>query len=222
MLSSIQHQIDQIYGLDLGVAVEDFLITEETCYQLGARVCEGSVLVRQGFAAEEVQLGVYIDESSLARLREIDLKKSMTTRDFEVLLTAIEEVSHFAYLCFSARLDRMVSELELELQAEVDKFITSSLILISRSGGCLPLDFLDRLFDDFVIRRELDAISRERYLAATSLASRYCSHLVRTFFTPSKRQASSLQLKEMLVELRYFYRLSQPGKISRIHQMVYA
>ncbi len=222
VLSSILHHIDRIYGLDLGVAVEDFLITGETCYRLGARVREGSVLVQQGSEKEEVQLGVYIDESSLTRLREIDLRKSMTPRDFAVLLTAIEEVSHFAYLCFSADRDRTVSELELELQAEVDKFITSSLILASRSGGRVPLDILDRLFDDFVVRSDLDAPHRERYLAASSLASRYCAHLVRTFFTPSHGLDGSPRLGEMLVELRRFYRLSQPGKIGRIHQTVYA
>ena len=75
-------------------------------------------------------------------------------------------------------------------------------------------DILDRMFGDFEIRPGLDSERRERYAAASSLASRYCSYL-----QASLRNGD--RLAPILPELRRFYRMSQPGKIRRIHHLVY-
>ncbi len=215
MLDSILHHIDRVYVLDLNVDIRDFLVSRETCARLGADPDRGSVLVRES-GGEEIELGLYIGKDDLERLSEVDwVSSSMSSSEFELLLLCIEEVSHFAYLAFSASREKQVTELELELQAEVDKFVTFALLSASRRGGRDPRGLLDRMFSDFVLRPELDAEERERYAAASSLASRYCSYVVQTAlegdsgFTP------------LLAELRSFYRLSQRGKIGRIHQLVY-
>ncbi len=215
MLDSILHHIDRVYVLDLNVDIRDFLVSRDTCARLGADPSRGSVLVRQD-RDEEVELGLYIGEAELERLREVDMASTpMPAASFELLLLAIEEVSHFAYLAFSASREKPVTELELELQAEVDKYVTFALLHASRNEGRVPKDLLDRLFSDFVVRADLDAERRERYLAASSLASRYCSTVVQEAFE------SKYGLVPLLAELRSFYRLSQRGKISRIHDVVY-
>lgn len=214
MLESILSHIDRIYGLELDVDIRDFLITEDLCARFGADPRHSKVLVRQDEVREELELGVYIDEEKLGRLREIDLSSSMTSESFDSLVTAIEEVSHFAYLLFSAGRKRAVTELELELQAEVDKFVTATMLLASRNRGRVPKNLLDRLFGDFEIRSDLDARKRERYEAATSLASRYCSYFVQAALSRDRFQ-------RVLPELRSFYRLTQRGKIGRIHNLVY-
>jgi hypothetical protein len=215
MLDSILHHIDRVYVLDLNVDIRDFLVSRETCARLGADPSRGSVLVKEG-GDEGIELGLYIGEEDLERLTEVDLASSpMPASSFELLLLAIEEVSHFAYLAFSASRERRVTELELELQAEVDKFVTFALLHASRNRGRVPNDLLDRMFSDFSLRPDLDCERRERYTAASSLASRYCSYVVQ----------SSLErdcgLAPLLAELRSFYRLSQRGKIGRIHDLVY-
>jgi hypothetical protein len=139
----------------------------------------------------------------------------MAPASLELLLLAIEEVSHFAYLAFSASREKRVTELELELQAEVDKYVTFALLYASENGGRVPRDLLDRLFSDFAVRADLDRERRERYLAASSLASRYCSAVVQDALE------SERGLGPLLAELRSFYRLGQRGKISRIHDVVY-
>jgi len=215
VLESILHHIDRLYRLDLKVDIRDYVVSGDDCSRWGGDPSRGSVLVKQG-AEEELELGLYIGDENLERLTEVDLSLKMSPASFEVLLLAIEEVSHFAYLLFSASREKRVTELELELQAEVDKFVTSVIMLATRNHGRVPLDLLDRLFSDFEPRSDLDVESRERYAAASSLASRYCSYLVQATL------ARERGLSALLPELRSFYRLSQPGKIGRIHNIVYS
>ena len=89
------------------------------------------------------------------------------------------------------------------------------MITASQNGGRVPADLLDRVFKGFELREDLDGPKRDRYRAASSLASRYCSHLVRRF-------REQTRLSELLPELRSFYRLSQGGKIGRSHHAIYA
>lgn len=214
MLDSILRQIDRVYDLDLGVDVRDFLVSRETCERMGADPGEGSVLVQQR-GEEELELGLYLGEEHLERLRKLELSPSLSPAAFELLLLAIEEVSHLAYLLYSASRDKSVTQLELELQAEVDKFVTFALLHASRNRGRVPVNLLDRLFGDFQLRAGLDAEKRERYSAASSLASRYC------FYVVQEPLVNDEGLHRLLPELRSFYRMSQPGKIGRIHRLVY-
>jgi hypothetical protein len=217
MLDSILRQLDRVYELDLQVDIRDFLVSGETCRRLGAEPNRGSILVKQdGAAGDELQIGVYLREEDLHRLSEVDLAAApMAPASFELLLLAIEEVSHFAYLAFSASRGKRVTELELELQAEVDKFVTFSLLHASRNQGRVPRNLLERMFSDFTLGPELDSDQRERYEAASSLASRYCSHVL----SPTLEREA--RFGPLLLELRSFYRLSQRGKIDRIHRVVY-
>lgn len=214
MLSSILQHIDRIYDLELGLDIHDFLVDAETCARLGHSSARASVLVREHHARDELELGVYIGDAELERLSKIDLTAHIHPGSFELLVTAIEEVSHFAYLSFCASREKRVTQLELELQAEVDKFITATLLVASQNRGRVPTGFLDRLFGDFEVRSDLDAGTHERYAAAASFASRYCSYVVQDSLGHSS-------LRALLPELRSFYRMTQGGKIGRIHNVVY-
>lgn len=214
MLTDILRHIDRVYDLELDVDIRDFLLTPQMCARLGHDDARASVLVREHETRDELELGVYIGESELEALSKLDLTEAIHPDSFEVLVTAIEEVSHFAYLLFSASRERRVTQLELELQAEVDKFITATLLLASRNQGRAPAGVLDHLFGDFDVRPELDAATRARYQSAASLASRYCSYVVQASLDRESLHA-------LLPELRSFYRLTQRGKIGRIHNVVF-
>src|SRR3990172_5467595 len=216
MLASLLSQLDRIYDLELEVRIEEFLISREVCQNLAGDCATGStVVVHQGREDEEIELGVYIGEETLARLNELDLSSGVASEHFPALCIAIEEVSHFAYLMWNANRDKSVTQLELELQAEVDKFVTSALLLARKTRELVPADLMDRLFGDFVLRDGLDFSRRERYLTATSFARTYCSFLVRRFLRGPR-------VADLLAELRHFYRLTQRGKIGHIYRTVYA
>lgn len=213
ILNRIFERIDTTYDLDLEVDVQDFLLSRDEYMRLGAPHRGASVLVQQQ-STKELRLGVYITEESLDKLSGLDLSRDLPPRSFAALCEAIEELSHFAYLVFNASAKRRVTQLELELQAEVDKYLTTALMIASNNGGRVPHDLMDRLFEDFCVRDDLDGRTRDRYLDASSFASRYCYHLNRRLTDRSK-------LRSVLSEIRRFYRLSQLGKIDRIQDMIH-
>jgi hypothetical protein len=215
MIETLLGHIDRIYDLQLEINIEEFLIDQEDCLSWSGEPASEAVLVTQGGETEELRVGLYLTEETLSRLKELKLTSSLAAEDFTLLCSAIEEVSHFAYLVWNASRDKQVTRLELELQGEVDKFITAVLLLARQNRGRVPMDLLDRLFGGFELREGLDASHRERYLAASSFARNYCFSLVRRFL----RQA---RLMDLIEDLRLFYRLSLCGKIGHISRAVYS
>ncbi|HEX7454326.1 MAG TPA: hypothetical protein VF294_18670, partial [Polyangiaceae bacterium] len=108
-----------------------------------------------------------------------------------------EGVSHFIYLAERARVSLPVTKLELELQAEVDKFVLSLGFSTDRAER-----LVQRLFDG---PRFLDAEDTEdgaRYRLAHHLAARFVS---RAFVANDRTRARE--------RLRSFYRAGQAEKI---------
>ena len=129
------------------------------------------------------------------------------------LWTVLEGISHFNYLVWSAGRDRSVTLLELEMQAEVDKFISTWLIA-QEQDEC---EFADRLhgwlFDKVRFRPELSEDEHERYKTANDYAARFCHGLMQRLLQDCDGTIN---------ELRRFYRLKQSDKISHIHTQAYA
>jgi hypothetical protein len=215
MLSDLQKQLSDIYQVEPGYDVRDFLITDRTLATMigGASLIpntEESVLLSED--DEGVALSVYLDRQLLGRLDRDNPLQSLKASRLNDLWTVLEGVSHFNYLVWSASRDRSVTLLELEMQAEVDKFISTWLI----AEGQDECEFMNRLhgwlFDRVHFRPELDDDAHERYRTANNYAARFCHGLM---------QKLRNDCEQTLTELRRFYRLTQPDKISHIHAAAY-
>jgi hypothetical protein len=121
----------------------------------------------------------------------------------------VEGVSHFIYVAVCAAHDRSVTALELELQAEVDKFVSCALMQPGSERDTTPLR--ERLYDRVSLAHDLDEAERDRYRTANDEARRYAHSLDRRFIRGGR-------LMEMLVELRRFYRLGLSEKLHHIAQ----
>jgi hypothetical protein len=97
-----------------------------------------------------------------------------------------------------------VSLFELELQAEVDKFVTTGMLLREQTGR-EPSGLHGWLFDWPTLAVELDEEERARYRRANRYAAKYCSRL-----SPAADGAAIQR------DLRHFYRLSQSSKLAHI------
>jgi hypothetical protein len=211
-LRRLQRQLERLYEIEVGHDVEDFLTTDaELVRQIdagpAARDVPEKLLVRQ--SGEEVELSLYLDEALVARLGRDDPSERLHDGNLEDFCTALEGVSHFLYVAWNTRYDRGVSLLELELQAEVDKFILASLLCSGQGRDWVPRVLHRRLFHHCVFDSALNAEERARYRRANDYAARYCGRLMRHLVEQGGRY-------RIVNELRRFYRLGQRDKMQRI------
>ncbi len=209
-LKPIQRHLQKIYEVDVPHDVDDFLVTDRALLEaLGdeTRSADEKLLVVQN--GDEVELALYLDAELLERLREDDPTQRLHNGNIADFCTALEGVSHFLYLTWNAEYERGVSLLELEMQAEVDKYVSTAMLFGSQDEGKIPRQLYTWLFDDPVFDESLDEDSRRRYRDANYYASRYCSQIESRYFR--ERRPGNL-----MNELRRFYRLPQHHKIRRI------
>ena len=144
---------------------------------------------------------------AVANLTSHDPAHRLGDHNFGDFLLAVEGVSHFIYAVRCARAERPVSQLELELQAEVDKYITC--LLVTEPEAEVSAALRRRLFGDIAYEPDLDHDEHARYRAANDNAERYAAWLEQAFVTPRR-------IPEMLAELRRFYRLGLAAKLGAI------
>ncbi len=211
MLSQLQDHLRSIYRVDPGYDVNDFLITDPAIASIlgqGSLIpkTEESVLLRQD--DDGLALSVFLDNDMLSRLKDANPMQELQASQLNDLWTVVEGISHFNYIAWRARKNRSVSLLELEMQGEVDKFVSTFLIALAQDDGELAVRLHGWLFDDVSFNPRLNEDQRERYATANNYAARFCHGL---------RERLARDSRQGLNELRHFYRLSQRDKISHIH-----
>jgi hypothetical protein len=160
-----------------------------------------------------LSLGLFIDARVLERLTHRDPFDALDHNNLADYLTAAEGVSHFVYVAWSAGFDRPVTLLELELQAEVDKYVLAAWLLRAQCAGRFPRELHRALFE----RTRIDpaaAQGRTRlYQMASDYAERFCRRVAAGFMGGGRGTT-----RELLAELRRFYRWSSARKRHHIER----
>jgi hypothetical protein len=213
-ISHLQRQLESLYEVPLGYDVADFLITDQALARRldtsdNARETPEKLLVSQD--DESLDIALYLDQQVVDRLHTHDPLIRLHDDNLESFLLALEGVSHFVYLTWNASRRKEVTLLELELQAEIDKFVFSALLLRAQRETRLSPRLHARLFDGTAFDEALSDEERERYQDANHYAGRYCRQLERRF-------GSDYAGRAPLAELRHFYRLPQGDKLRRIER----
>jgi hypothetical protein len=205
LLVDVQRRIESLYALPPEAPVTDFLIPAD---EAGEYPGDGSrTLVSED--GDGLSVGVVLEGEVTERLARRDPRERLDGDNLGAFCTAAEEVSHFLYLLYCARRERPVTRLELELQAEVDKYLVAALLLSVQNEGALSSRLRELLFRRYRIAGHVSPEGAARYRAASALAWRYCGYLESQLL----RQA---RLEELSREARRFYRLAQREKLERI------
>ncbi|WP_405232637.1 hypothetical protein [Lentisalinibacter salinarum] len=210
-VTDLQERLAALYQLEHGLAIEDFLVTDAatagalTPPGARGRLDERLLLHHDG---DEVSLTLYLDDALLARLRERNPLDDLDDDDLDDLWTAVEGISHFNYVVHNATARREVTLLELELQAEVDKFVSTVLLAREQGRRAVASRLHHLLFERMSLDRELGDEERERYRLANDYAGRFCRRIGARLHDAGE---------DVMCELRKFYRYSQRQKISHIH-----
>ena len=211
MIENLQRQLSDIYRVDRAYDVRDYLITDP---ELARALSNGAMLTNTDetlLLAEDddgLSLSLFLDSEMLDRLESANPLHRLEPHQLDDLWKVLEGISHFNCVVWKAQRDRPVSLLELELQGEIDKFVTTTLLAMGQSDTELANRLHGWLFDDVRYRDDLDEEALDRYRAANDFAARFCRSLGDELVADARAAFD---------RLRRFYRLQFRDKISHIH-----
>lgn len=206
MLTAMQTCLSDFYGFELAHDVNDYLITDRMlACALGGGSSDAEEELLIGATDNFAEVALFLEGSLLQRLASNDPTRRLNAENIADFWTAFEGVSHFTYFVFKASDDQSVTLLELELQAEVDKFVATSLLLRDQAGH-LPAGLHRWLFELPEFAAWLSAAELERYAQANRYAARLCRRLANQL----SRNGWNEQARRAL---RRFYRLPQQEKL---------
>lgn len=211
LLEKVQTHLESLYGIGLGHRVEDYLIGHEevTKYVKAQNKLPKELFLVRKAKEDTVEIALFLDRKLLTNLNCNDPFISLNDNNLSDFCIAIEGVSHFVYYLWKAQQNMNLTQLEMELQAEIDKFLMLSFFLQVDGKFVFSNQLLEVLFDNFELIESMTPEAQGRYITASNLASRFCYNLKNKF-----RDAT--QITELVNEIRLFYSLTQEQKISYI------
>ena len=211
LLDQVQNQLEFIYGIGVPERAEKFLIGKTEALELlqnDEKIPKELLLVRQP-ADETVEVALFLDTKLLHNLNENDPFVSLNENNLNDFCILIEGISHFVYFLWKAHNQHQITQLELELQAEIDKYLMLLFYSKTNDEESLLTHVFDALFEQFSLLESLSAENRERYMTASNLAMRYCHRL-------QNQWKKNHNMPGILNEVRRFYHFTQEEKIRHI------
>jgi hypothetical protein len=184
LATRVQSALERVYRLDRVADVGD--------YVLGAREGEReALLVHQA------------DDGALEMSVRLPLLEAEARLD--TMCQIIEGVSHFVYVVERARVGREATQLELEVQAEVDKWVVlaASMRDVDADGSAT---LRARLYERVAFAHDADSELGERYRVANGVANRFVRRLEREYL-------GAARFVDLRAELRRFFHVGQEEKL---------
>lgn len=203
VLGLVQSHLHAIYRTE-APDVRRFLVDADQLGELregDARGADEWVLVRE--SDDGLDIAVWIDEGLLEDLAGAADPAEAVTEHLRGFCAVVEGISHFLLLVERARRQEPLTLLELETQAEVDKFVCASLHRPGRDS-----ELHARLFRHAQLCEGLGQGERIRYAEAGRLAAGWCRWL-----------ASLPHLQARLDAQRQFWRTAGSRRMDRLRRM---
>lgn len=186
---TVQTALERLYRIDDGTPVDAFVMAAEENER-------EALLVREHEDGLEIAL-------------RVPAMRDAEEHNLDSLCQIIEGVSHFVMLAERARTERATSHLELEMQAEVDKYVVLVAASASREGTfdlAKSMSLRERLYDAVTfVHSEASEIGM-RYRTANRAAARFVRRIEREY-------AESRRIDEMREKLRQFFAGNQEEKL---------
>ena len=210
----MQQALQGLYELQVAHDVNDFFIRNpqqaaDLQHHSKQRSSRETLYLSQ--TEDNLDLALFLDDQVLDQLAQDNPLNNLHPGNLEAFCLALEGVSHFLYLTWNAGFNRPVTMLEMELQAEVDKFVMLHLCFEDQRQVIEPGRLRRLLFETARLQSDLNSEESRRYRDASNYAEKYCWKLESGFLGNRSRQ-------NLLSEVRQFYRLNQPAKLRRINQ----
>jgi len=212
MLDRLQQQLEQIYEVETSLQVSHFLITDPALakhYDTSKNPRQTNEKLLVVHTDDGLDVALYLDNNIVKHLEQHNPLESLHDGNLHEFWVVLEGISHFIYLVFNAQYEREISLFELELQAEVDKFISAILLFNTQPDRHQVRRIMTKLFIKLQFDNALHRDELERYSMASQYAYRYCEKLL-ALFTEQRNQ------QRLYNEIRRFYRLTHHYKLKHI------
>lgn len=207
-LVTLQQTLQGYYDIEPPYCISEFACRSAQT-ETGSASCKGTTPEMLVYREDGTNLDIslFLNPSLLTDIDNNNYKANWSGGIFDNGCIVLEGVSHFLYMIFNAHHDRQVSFLDLELQAEIDKYVFA---VIDTDCAESPDTLLDRLFCDIGYRSDLSAELKQRYQQANDFAYKYCQWLNCNFDL-------SVDNKALKAELEKVYRLNGNAKLQHIN-----
>ena len=161
---------------------------------------------------EGFDLSLYISADVISHIYDAHPVELITTGKYAEFCLMLEGVSHFLYLVWNAGHHRQVTLFEMELQAEIDKFILLRSYCDDEMSREDVSEIRQWLFEKHCYNDKLSDDELVRYEQANYYAGKYCRGLQQNYRLSDSN-------KNLLNELRRFYRFSRMDKLRYINRL---
>ncbi|RYF10994.1 MAG: hypothetical protein EOO40_04115 [Deltaproteobacteria bacterium] len=208
VLCGLQRTIEQLHDVALDLDVRQYMVGPQQARELPGAQGElpEQLFIRE--AQDAVELALYVHPEVMRRLRRDDPRRRLHSGNFEPFCIALEGVSHFVFAAWRIEAAWQTSPLELELQAEVDKFAASWLLLRAQCAdmALVGAPLLRRLFVAYELRQALSTAEQDRYVAASRAAEGFCR-------TMAQRHGRARDDRRFVQDMRLFSRQTLAQKL---------
>ena len=203
LVSRLQQTLEFFYRVEGPVSAEDFCIRKDQLDALFGRPSSPhprEALYLTAGEGETTDIGLFIDPKEIQKAEGFVLAPEGDKLD--AFCVALEGVSHFLYLTYcQVALERPVSQIELELQAEIDKYLLLRVLFGFK-------DSVSRLFKNFSWHESVKQDAKERYRVAHQQARRYAHWM--------EQKVLDGDIWYVLNDARRFYRKPLSCKLAHI------
>ena len=216
LIKELQKKIEKTYALDTGITnieqyiigdkgYEEFYANEEIRTVVNSR-SGARVLIRD--AGDTLKVSIYYPDALIRELENNDPRLGIHDDNIDLCASFVEELDHFLFIAQNYKSNRPFSLLELELQANVTKYLVLK-YFVALQNRSLKLSKFDREYirHHLFYKRKFDVedpSERKRYEDAGKFGMMYTKHI------------DHLSHEERLRDLRQFSRMTCPSKIRHI------
>ena len=213
LVNRLQSQLEDLYEIELSQRVHDYVIYDRVLASSldssdNPRDLPEKLLVSQD--GEYLELSLYLDQELVDRLETDDPITALHDQNINDFWIALEGISHFLYVAYNAKYEREISLLELELQAEVDKYILAANLFTKQQNRFPPASLHYHLYENCRYDSRLQNEELNRYQTANKLASKYSGFI-------HKCMIDRRPVNNVANMIRRFYRLSHREKVKVIN-----
>jgi hypothetical protein len=216
LIKELQRKIEKTYALDTGITnIEQYIIGDKGYKEFYAKEkivtvvksCSGAkVLIRD--AGDTLKVSIYYPDELIRELEDNDPRLGLHDGNVDLCASFVEELDHFLFIAQNFKQHRPFSLLELELQANVTKYLILK-YFVALQNKSLKLSKFDKEYIRYHLfyKRKYDiedASERKRYEDAGKFGMIYTKYI------------DLLPQEDRLRDLRQFSRMTCPSKIRHI------